>query len=51
MPYFARPADFQLTEQETLDGVLAYYAGHADIIRETLDARRAGQLPDAYEAG
>jgi hypothetical protein len=22
MPYFARPADFQLTEQETLDGVL-----------------------------
>ena len=78
-------ADFQLTEQETLDGVLLYYAetaeltariitaigdlgqpsavnpeqsvrwvlfhliqetsrhaGHADIIRETLDGRRAG---------
>lgn len=88
------PADFQLTEQETLDGVLAYYAetaglttqivlgigdlgqpsavnpeqsarwvlfhliqetarhaGHADIIRETLDGKRAGQLLDAYEAG
>lgn len=87
------PADFELTEQETLDGVLAYYAetaglttqivsaigdlgqpsainpeqsarwvlfhlieetarhaGHADIIRETLDGRRAGQLLDAYEA-
>jgi uncharacterized damage-inducible protein DinB len=87
-------ADFQLTEQETLDGVLAYYAetaaltaqivsgisdlgqpsalnpeqsarwvlfhliqetarhaGHADIIRETLDGRRAGQLLEAYEAG
>ena len=88
------PADFQLTEQETLDDVLAYYAetaaltaqivsgigdlgqpsavnpeqsarrvlfhliqetarhaGHADIIREALDGRRAGQLLDAYEAG
>ena len=88
------PADFQLTEQETLDDVLAYYAetaaltaqivsgigdlgqpsavnpeqsarwvlfhliqetarhaGHADIIREALDGRRAGQLPDACEAG
>jgi len=88
------PADFRLTEQETLDGVLSYYAetaeltgqivsavgdlgqpsavnpeqsvrwvlfhliqetarhaGHADIIRETLDGRRAGQLLDAYEAG
>jgi uncharacterized damage-inducible protein DinB len=87
------PADFELTEQETLDGVLGYYAetaerttqivsaideldqpsainpeqsvrwvlfhliqetarhaGHADIIRETLDGRRAGQLLDAYEA-
>ena len=88
------PADFRLTEQETLDGALSYYAetaeltgqivsavgdlgqpsavnpeqsvrwvlfhliqetarhaGHADIIRETLDGRRAGQLLDAYEAG
>jgi uncharacterized damage-inducible protein DinB len=88
------PADFELTEQETLDGVLGYYAetaerttqivsaiddldqpsainpeqsvrwvlfhliqetarhaGHADILRETLDGRRAGQLLDAYEAG
>jgi Protein of unknown function (DUF664) len=88
------PADFRLTEQETLDGVLADYAetaeltaeivsaisdlgqpsavnpeqsvrwvlfhliqetarhaGHADIIRETLDGSRAGQLLDAYEAG
>jgi hypothetical protein len=88
------PADFALTEQETLEGVLGYYAetaaltveivsaisdlgqpsavnpeqsarwvlfhliqetarhaGHADIIREALDGRRAGQLLDAYEAG
>jgi len=88
------PADFQLTGQESLHGVLAYYAetaeltrqivaaigdlgqpsavnpeqsarwvlfhliqetarhaGHADIIREALDGRRAGQLLDAYEAG
>ena len=88
------PADFQLTEQETLDGVLAYYAktaefttqivsaigdlgqpsainpeqsarwvlfhliqetarhaGHADIIRETLDGGRAPQLLAACEAG
>jgi Protein of unknown function (DUF664) len=58
MPYFARPADFQLTAQETLDGVLfhpiqetARHAGHADIIRETLDGRRAGQLLEACEAG
>ena len=29
----------------------ARHAGHADIIRETLDGRRAGQLLDAYEAG
>jgi hypothetical protein len=27
------------------------HAGHADIIRETLDGRRADQLLDAYEAG
>jgi hypothetical protein len=27
------------------------HAGHADIIREALDGRRAGQLLDAYEAG
>ena len=89
-----RAAVFGLTEQETLDGVLGYYAetaaltaqivsgigdlgqppavnpeqsvrwvlfhliqetarhaGHADIIREALDGRRAGQLLDAYEAG
>lgn len=88
-----RAAVFGLSEQETLDGVLAYYAetakltveivsaisdlgqpsavnpeqsarwvlfhliqetarhaGHADIIREALDGRRAGQLLDAYEA-
>ncbi len=29
----------------------ARHAGHADIIRETLDGRRADQLLDAYEAG
>ena len=29
----------------------ARHAGHADIIRETLDGRRGGQLLDAYEAG
>ena len=29
----------------------ARHAGHGDIIRETLDGRRAGQLLDAYEAG
>jgi hypothetical protein len=29
----------------------ARHAGHADIIRETLDGSRAGQLLDAYEAG
>jgi hypothetical protein len=29
----------------------ARHAGHADIIREALDGRRAGQLLDAYEAG
>ena len=87
------PADFRLTGQDSLDGVLAYYAetaeltrqivaaigdlgqpsavnpeqsarwvlfhliqetarhaGHADIIREALDGRRAAQLLDAYEA-
>ena len=88
------PADFQLAGQESLDGVLAYYAetaelttrivtatgdlgqpsavdaersarwvlfhliqetarhaGHADIVRETLDGKRVPQLLDAYEAG
>ena len=29
----------------------ARHAGHADIIRETLDGSRAGQLLDACEAG
>src|ERR1700759_637928 len=29
----------------------ARHAGHADIIRETLDGRRGGQLLAAYEAG
>ena len=89
-----RAAVFGLTEEESLDSVLLYYAetaeltarivtaigdlgqpsavnpeqsvrwvlfhliqetsrhaGHADIIREALDGRRAGQLLDAYEAG
>ena len=40
------PADFQLTGDET-----SRHAGHADIIREALDGRRAGQLLDASEAG
>jgi hypothetical protein len=39
MPYFARPVAGER------------HAGHADIIRETLDGRRAGQLLEAYEAG
>ena len=29
----------------------ARHAGHADIIRETLDGQRAGPLTDAYDAG
>jgi uncharacterized damage-inducible protein DinB len=29
----------------------ARHAGHADIIRETLDGQRAGSLTDAYDAG
>jgi len=29
----------------------ARHAGHADIIRETLDGQRAGYLTDAYDAG
>lgn len=29
----------------------ARHAGHADIIREALDGRRAGPLTDAYDAG
>lgn len=29
----------------------ARHAGHADIIRESLDGLRAGQLDDAYESG
>jgi uncharacterized damage-inducible protein DinB len=87
------PADFRLEPDETLAGVLGYYAetaelteqivaaadlaappasddrlsvrwvllhliketarhaGHADIIRESLDGQRAGQLDEAYEAG
>jgi Protein of unknown function (DUF664) len=28
----------------------ARHAGHADIIRETLDGQRAGPLTDAYDA-
>jgi uncharacterized damage-inducible protein DinB len=87
------PADFRLEADETLAGVLGYYAetaelteqiigavadlgmptvndertsvrwvllhliketarhaGHADIIRETLDGQRAGQLDEAYES-
>ena len=41
----SRPVLFHLI-QET-----SRHAGHADIIREALDGRRAGQLLDAYEAG
>lgn len=87
-------ADFRLDQDETLAGLLGYYAetarlteqilaevadlgqpqatdagksvrwtllhliketsrhaGHADIIRETLDGRRAGPLTEAYDAG
>ena len=87
-------ADFQLAPDETLAGLLGYYAdtarqteqiiaevadlgqpqatdaersvrwvllhliketsrhaGHADIIREALDGRRAGPLTEAYDAG
>ncbi len=87
------PADFHMTGEETLAGLLGYYAetaeltgqilaeatdlgqpsavnpeqsvrwvlfhlvqetarhaGHADIIRESLDGSRAGPLLDAYEA-
>ncbi len=87
------PADFRLEPDETLAGMLGYYAetaeltgqivgatadlgaptandeqvsvrwvllhliketarhaGHADIIRESLDGRRAGQLDEAYES-
>jgi len=29
----------------------ARHAGHADIIRETLDGQQAGQLTEAYDAG
>jgi hypothetical protein len=29
----------------------ARHAGHADIIRESLDGQRAGQLDEAYESG
>jgi Protein of unknown function (DUF664) len=88
------PADFRLEPDETLAGVLGYYAetaelteqivgaatdlgappasderlsvrwvllhliketarhaGHADIIRESVDGQRAGQLDEAYESG
>ncbi len=88
------PDDFQMGRDETLTGLLGYYAdtaaqteqiirdvadlgqplavdpeqsvrwvllhliketarhaGHADIIRETLDGQRAGRLTDAYDAG
>jgi Protein of unknown function (DUF664) len=85
------PADFRLEPDETLAGMLDYYAetagltertvaelgmptandervsvrwvllhliketarhaGHADIIRESLDGQRAGQLDEAYESG
>jgi Protein of unknown function (DUF664) len=87
------PADFRLEPDETLAGMLGYYAetaelteqivagadpaapavidervsvrwvllhliketarhaGHADIIRESLDGQRAGQLDQAYESG
>ena len=87
------PADFRLEPDETLAGVLGYYAetaelterivaaaadlgvasandervsvrwvllhliketarhaGHADIIRESIDGQRAGQLDEAYES-
>ncbi|HEU5417721.1 MAG TPA: DinB family protein [Streptosporangiaceae bacterium] len=87
------PADFEMGQDETLAGLLSYYAdtarqteqiiaevtdlgqpssaepdksvrwvllhvlketarhaGHADIIRETLDGQRAGPLTDAYDA-
>ncbi len=87
------PADFRLEPDETLAGVLGYYAetaelteqivaatadlgaptandehvsvrwvllhliketarhaGHADILRESLDGQRAGQLDEAYES-
>ena len=29
----------------------ARHAGHADIVRESLDGQRAGQLDEAYESG
>jgi uncharacterized damage-inducible protein DinB len=88
------PDDFRMDEDETLAGLLSYYAdtanqteqiiakvadlgqpqaldaeqsvrwvllhliketarhaGHADIIRETLDGQHAGSLTDAYDAG
>jgi hypothetical protein len=88
------PADFRLEPDETLAGMLGYYAetaelterivaaasdlsappasderlsvrwvllhliketarhaGHADIIRESVDGQRAGQLDEAYESG
>jgi uncharacterized damage-inducible protein DinB len=88
------PSDFRMGQDETLAGLLDYYAevaeqtrqvvaevaelgqpssldagksvrwvllhviketarhaGHADIIRETLDGERAGPLTDAYDAG
>jgi hypothetical protein len=88
------PDDFRMSQDETLTGLLRYYAdtavqteqiiaevadlgqptaldpeksvrwvllhllketarhaGHADIIRETLDGQRAGRLTDAYDAG
>jgi uncharacterized damage-inducible protein DinB len=88
------PDDFRMGQDETLAGLLSYYAdtaeqtrqiiaevadlgqpqaadpgrsvrwvllhlvketarhaGHADIIRETLDGQRAGPLTDAYDAG
>jgi hypothetical protein len=55
VPYFAGPVaderDALLTLLFHLIQESARHAGHANIIRETLDGRRAGQLLDAYEAG
>ena len=45
-----RAAVFGLTDEQARSRP-AGHAGHADIIRETLDGRRADQLLDAYEAG
>jgi hypothetical protein len=54
-----RAAVFGLTDEQARSHPVLFHliqetsrhAGHADIIREALDGRRAGQLLDACEAG